>query len=281
MSINFLENLEVDVRYPLGNRYFLKRYTGNQNDRTKFKGNWVDPQGKIITEPLYSFIIEHGNKWDNSTNFNVVESQLDTTMDIAMEHLNRIKTERKELLIRERSERKLYPQLVQWKFENVTISVVSKMLYTNYGYPLVGKKEVTIYGNGMMFEYSNRELDKDFEITYEWIMDMVINRRVLRHNVNNMTKWFDKGVFAKKVKHTKIKKQFLPLHFYIGYCVEVDGKPFNVTGVFNSSYRGYGFKNGNIEVSITLDQLLNLKVLGELQGQEAWVSLLNKVNYVD
>lgn len=274
MNINFLDNLNTDVKFSLGGRYFLKRY----KYWGEGKGSWIDHNGKKITERVFSFIIEHGNRWDNSTHFNLCESEIDSAMSVATEHLNRIKAERKELLTNERAERKLYPQLIEWKFKNVTISVLSEMSYTQSGYPLIGKKEVTVYGNGLRFEYSNMELDKDFELTYEFVMEHIINRKVLRHNLNNMTKYFKTGRFVSKVKHT-IKKSFVPLHFYIGYCVELDGKPFNVTDVFDSSYRGYGFRNKDGEVSITLEQLLNIKVIGELQGMEAWGSLLNKYKY--
>ena len=275
MLPNLLENLDVDVRYPLGGRYFLKRY----KYWGQGKGSWIDRDGKKITERVFSFIIEHGKRWDNSTSFSLLETELDTVMTVCNIHLNRIKTERKDLLMNERSERKLYPQLIQWNFKNVTISVESKMSYTESGYPLIGKKEMTIYGNGRRFEYANYDMDKDFEITYEWVMERIINMKILLYNVSDRTQYFKKQKFVSKVIHKKTKVSFVPLHFYIGYCVEVDGKPFNVTNVFDSSYGGYGFDNGGERVNVTIDQLLNIKVLGELQGVNAWCSLLNKVNY--
>lgn len=262
--MNFLENLDKDVFFPFENRYRLLRCE-------YIKYNYVE-NGKPITERVFSFGLVHGKeKYNNSTYRNFKESELDTVIDKYKEMLVEIRTERRNKLLRERAERKMFPTLDTYKFDNVTIDVVQEYEYE-------GHKKYKIYANKMPYRSGYGVVDIDKVIDFNYVLNFILKGVVAKYNVYPLDKATYKRKTSKRIKHA-----FLPYHFYLGYVIEHEGKQYVVNDVRHSwitdSYEFVTNQKENIPLALT--DYNKIKVIGEAQGMEAWVALMNKLKYVE
>jgi len=276
----FLENIDKDIFIYSENRFKIKRYAYK-------KYNWIDSDGKPITERLFSFILYHGNKWFNDTNLNFEESELgENIIEKYKELILKKKAERKKLFTAERAMRKQFPRHSKWIFNNVTITVVEEMAYVRHsagrGYPLIDSKTYTIYANEMPYRYCiDREIEKDFEFTTEWVLNKIATHYVAQYNVNKLS-----GEYQTKPVETilveKFDYDFVPYQFFIGYVVEIEGVHYSIRDFKNRSYfTGFDTDKGEIEVSASKLKELSSKIIGEAAGIEAFVSLKNKFKYCE
>ncbi len=279
---SILKDLNKDISIYSENRYWVKRYS--------YKNfNYVDSEGKKIDERFFSFILMHGNKWDNSTHLDIRESELDQVIPRYQEILLKKRAERKALLSEERSMRKQFPRHTQVKFNNVTITVVEDMAYTSVnagygsnGYPLIDSKKITIYANENPYRYCiGKEYKKDFKITTEWVFEQIATHFVAKYNTSELSSKYHRKPFTTKVL-AKFDYDFVPYHFFLGYVVEIDGKEYTIRDVFNRSFSsGFVTDKGDVEYPAHKLNELSGKVLSEAGGTDAWVSLLNKFKYCE
>lgn len=282
---NFLENINKDVQYHLEGRYFLQRYAYHAF-------NYIDENKKPIKERVFSFIIFHGKKWDNSTHFNVCESELHTVYDVCSVHLNRIKAERAELVLNERKERKMYPKITTVKFENVTLTAVENLAYTNSsysvcGYPLIGEKTVKLYANGKPYRYGEFKFEQNFEVTEDWILKQAGRLYVAKHNVCDLSE----TAYVSNTNIDKKEMKYVPYHFYIGYALKYKNNVYHIYDITYSFPNNDSYITGEREILFETDKkerlfipqadLLNIEVVGELAGLHAFTALKNKLKYME
>jgi hypothetical protein len=225
----------------------------------------------------------HGKTWDNSTHTNFRESELHKVADWCKEVIATDRVNRKELFLAEKAERALYPRKTTLKFGNVELTAIETMAYTDSrhsvsGYPLIGKKHITVYANGKPYRYGmGLEYDKDFLITKDWLIGFAATHYVAQYNVNDLN---DSSTIYVDTVSYKQKGNFVPYHFYIGYVIELNGKQYNVTDAIARSYfTGFRTDKGDIECSPT--DLQKIKVIGEMQGINALSALMAKTKYME
>lgn len=276
----FLENIDKDVLVPLEGRYFLKRYAYHAH-------NFIDAKGQRINERVFSFILLHGKRWDNSTHFNVCESEMHTVYELCNAHLSRIKAERADLLLNERKERKQFPKITNIKFKNVTISAVESMAYTNSsysvtGYPLLGEKIIELYANGKPFRSGTFHVKQEFEVTETWILKQTGRLYTARYNVSDLS---GKKTYVSDVTINRKKLSYVPYHFYIGYALKYKNETYSIYDIRYSNFDEadtifFQTDKGN-ELVIPQADMFNIEVVGELTGMQAFSALKNKLKYME
>lgn len=251
-----LTDLDKDIIIHTDCRYSVKRYAYH-------KFNYIDNDGKPITEKVYSFILMHGKRWYNDTTLNFKESELGNVLKTYKKLIVQKRSEKRISVLIERAERKLYPKITEIAFSNVVLTAIEEFKY-------IGKKEVRVYANGMPYRYGTFELNKDEVVDHDFILDCALSKVVAKYNVNPI-----KPILKKDKK----KPSFVPYHFYIGYLIELRGMQLevrNFRGLFNPV-----FETNIGSITLEKDDYKNIKVIGELTGINSFSALMNKVKFIE
>lgn len=261
--MNVLDNLDQDVFLYQENRYRIKRYA-----YWAFNG-WIDENKKPIKERVFSFIVYHGNVWDNSTSTNILESELDSWLPTMQAKIARVRQERREHLTAERAARKLFPKVTALKFNNVTLVAVESLKY--YGsWADVEKKEVRLYANNRQYRYPPT-VPIETEITCDWILEHVTGR-VLCQDVEKLP--------APNTVHT-YDRNFVPHQFYINYVVAWDGVQYAIRDFMKGCLSDSRFLTDKGDLYIPITELHRIDVIGEVQGIAAMGGLINKLKFME
>ncbi len=273
----FLKDLDKDIIIYNENRFRVKRYAYS-------KTNFVDEKGDTITERVFSFMLEHGKKWYNDTYLHFKESELgENVIEKYKELIAKKNEERRELFTAERAMRKQFPRHLKFIFNNVTVTVIEDMAYTSYnagygsqGYPLIDKKEFTIYANDMPYRgLIRKEIEKDFEFTSEWVLEQMATHYIAKYNVSKLNQ------HNKPVSEVVIEKfdyDFVPYHFFLGLVVGIKGVQHSIINCCMGK-----FETDKGELVIPANELHKLfeDVVGEAGDIHAFTALKNKFKFVE
>lgn len=275
---NYLRDLDQNINIKQMGLYWIRRYKYNPS----MEGVWVGPDGKRITEPVYSFVLMRGKEWFNQTHFNATEKEFNNVLPTYEKFLEDITKKRREKLTLERQIRKQLPVKHDFIFKNVTITAVESPCYYRQGYPSTRgtyfepkEKIIDFYANGRPYR-SNKVVCIDTIVDTDFILENTITNGILHH--------YSKETFTRQyVKNNKVKLKYpyTPLIGLIGYVYEFEGNQYEIYDFGTSCFRGVYFKIQNQkELQVSLSKFMSTaKPVAELQGDKQWVSLLNKYKY--
>jgi hypothetical protein len=268
--MDFLKSLDQDIIVHRIGLYSVKRYK-----YTQF--NWVDQDGKKVTERVFSFILMRGEKWFNDTSLNFYESELDKVIGSYEAIVEKKTQERRVKLSKEREVRKQFPVRHEFKFNNVVVTAIELPCYYYNGIPSrsgsyfePSEKIVEFYANG--FPYLKTAHTKiDTVIDTEFVLENTITNHIqFNYDKNEFT-----DTYANFYSH-KLDFDYIPLTYIIGYVYNIGGKELAFT---DYSWGNLETSEGKFELSLT-EFMQNAKLVGELQGMSAWSALLNKTKFV-
>ena len=255
----FTADLDKDIVVLKDHRYTVKRYS-------YMPMKFVDGEGKVIEERVFSFILCHGRRWFNGTSRNFRESELHRVLPEYRELIEATKRERSELVLKEREERKLFPQQKVIVFKNVTLTAREE-------FESIGVKTVTIYANGRPYRYGSMELPIDEVVNEALILRVALAKVVANHNVTFLEDYESGQVLE---RYTTV---FVPYHFYIGFLINLAGEEleiYNFQGLTQMRFQTQkGWKD------LTVKDFKNIELVGEMRGMKQLGCLMNKYSYVE
>jgi hypothetical protein len=234
--------------------------------------NYVDAHGKTVNakEPLFSSCVKKGNRYNNihSSMFggdgkDPAYSDTDYTKKQIDDYLERRKERILESFKKHRS-----GKVRKYILDNVVITVIY----------LEGEFK-DIYVN----ERPLRRVNLRYDFTFKDVLCQVYLKTIAKYNVTAL-KDLRIPAYIKDIQEETIKLSVLPLYEYIGLVVEWNKEQYIIRDVWDYYYNDkadFRLLTDKGDLLIKVEDIPNLKVLGEHKGEYQISCLINKLNFYE